>query len=191
MPQTTIKMGSPISRPTPTLLPKPSSNFLAELESRGVKYADSSVDERGCMYVVELPDGWSLRRDETSYGDHCRMTLFDETGTSVASLNGKYTSYDAYCRINKNYGDKVDLSRCIVKNGWLINKESRYVDALNEYRRLCQYHDGYPDKQKELDEMWKELEATATELGKEPPLRIKLGDSPLAGAAKSLSNPCQ
>jgi len=182
-------MGCPISRPSPTCLPKPRDKaFYQELVDAGFVYGKPR-DQHNIMFEVTLPKGWSYYEiPNARHDDYVYDRLYDDTGKCVAVVDGKFTSHDFRCFLNKceNKEYQVDMTECHVsEDGYLVTPQTEFYDLLSEYRFSAGSWEGYPDRQKELNEMYEKVRSKGYELGLDCPSPIVLSDNPLKGVAKT------
>jgi len=85
-------MGCPISRPSPTCLPKPRDKaFYQELVDAGFVYGKPD-DDYHIMFEVTLPKGWSYYEISNALpDDYVYDRLYDDKGKCIAIVDGKFT----------------------------------------------------------------------------------------------------
>ncbi len=124
------------------------------------------------------------------------MALYDPSGTMIAFITGKFTSYDSYCYIrqrgaNDNGDAKVDMRTGRVSHdGFFIDNYAIYREQIAAYKKLCRQYMGYAKlHQVECDAAYEALKTEAITYGFTFNVKhIALGDDPVKGGLQAMAS---
>ncbi len=182
-------MGNAPSQPTMRNLPMPrqGSSLCSYLIKQGFVFGKPLHGE--LTYSVVSPDGWCLRNISTStYSDYVHLELIAPSGAVIASIGGKFTSYDSHCSMDdeRDKNATVDLTKGSIVNGFFFDDRAVFQTNVKAYKALCRSCEGHSSKQEKCDAAYAALQKEATEHQFEFNVhRIVLGSDPVAGAAKA------
>lgn len=163
-------------------LPKPTSETL--LASLPFEWGSAVHDN--CHKVI-MPDNWYLK-DSAFRRDLIDLDIIDPEGNIIAHVTGKNTDYDFHARIHEVRGQKIDMEKVTIRDGYLYDTEAFLTSKLRKYRMYCTSVNGYPHLQEECDGKYAALKAEYEKAGEEIPIKaIKLGADLEEGAAAALN----
>jgi len=181
-------MGNLPTSPSLQHLPIPeNAEFKQQLEAMGLVFEGQRPMQGEVTVPVRVPEGWFL------YGNESYCSLHSADGTKLATISGKYTSYDAYCYMHAAGADapKLDVTQGVVnESGWFMDAQTRFDANVRDYRRRCSAVMGYQEShQTQCDEAYRALQKQATELGVDLPVkRIVLGFDQAGSGLNALGN---